>query len=141
MALTAIEKICSFRKYKRRISFIKREFLLHYPHFYAYFAISLTLFTIFAVLNVMDLISLLRWPIRNLHTKCDWHDWKLIDDDDHHRSGLGEHGESAYLPVYPDTAKQINNTHGFNGYLSDKIALNRSLKDLRPDEYVYSFAI
>lgn len=61
----------------------------------------------------------------------DWHDWKLIDKDSL-RIGLGEHGQPAYLPFYPAYTKDINDTVGYNGYLSDKIALNRSLKDLRP---------
>lgn len=63
--------------------------------------------------------------------QIDWHDWKLIEKDSL-RSGLGEHGMPAYLPFYPPYSKEINDTVGYNGYLSDKIALNRSLKDLRP---------
>lgn len=63
--------------------------------------------------------------------RIDWHDWKLIEEDSL-RSGLGEHGVPAYLPFYPPYSKEINDTVGYNGYLSDKIALNRSLKDLRP---------
>lgn len=65
--------------------------------------------------------------------RIDWHDWKLIEEENS-RSGLGEHGEPAYLSFYPDYSKDINDTVGYNGYLSDKIALNRSLKDLRPAE-------
>lgn len=66
--------------------------------------------------------------------KIDWHNWSLIAED-MLRTGIGEQGEGAYLPFYPASTKQINDTHGYNGYLSDKIALNRSLKDLRPKEY------
>lgn len=65
--------------------------------------------------------------------KIDWHDWKLIKEEEM-RTGLGEHGEQAYLDSYPAYTKEINRTFGYNGYLSDKIALNRSLKDLRPAE-------
>lgn len=67
--------------------------------------------------------------------KIDWHDWNLIAEDQF-RTGIGEHGDAAYLNFYPASTKQINETHGYNGYLSDKIALNRSLKDLRPKQYV-----
>lgn len=68
---------------------------------------------------------------RAKHKKIDWHDWKLIEEENG-RTGLGEHGEAAYLPYYPPYTKDINETVGYNGFLSDKIALNRSLKDLRP---------
>lgn len=65
--------------------------------------------------------------------RIDWHDWELIAEENA-RSGLGEHGAPAYLSFYPPYSKDINDTFGYNGYLSDKIALNRSLKDLRPNE-------
>lgn len=63
--------------------------------------------------------------------KIDWHDWTLIEEENA-RHGLGQHGEPAYLSSYPAYTKDVNDTVGYNGYLSDKIALNRSLKDLRP---------
>lgn len=65
--------------------------------------------------------------------RIDWHDWDLIEAEKS-ISGLGEHGEPAYLDYYPPYSKEINETIGYNGYLSDKIALNRTLKDLRPPE-------
>lgn len=67
--------------------------------------------------------------------KIDWHDWDLIGQDEL-RDRIGEHGEAASLYVYPRSSKLINNTHGYNGFLSDQIALNRAIKDLRPTEYV-----
>lgn len=70
--------------------------------------------------------------------KMDWHDWDLIDDDKL-RASIGEHGVPTYLQSYPSSSKEINDTHGFNGYLSDKIALKRALMDLRPKEYVRLF--
>lgn len=63
----------------------------------------------------------------------DWHDWNLIEQDKY-RSGLGEHGEPAHLSFYPPYSKEISDIVGYNSYLSDKISLNRSLKDLRPPE-------
>lgn len=67
--------------------------------------------------------------------RIDWHDWPFMFEEEQ-RTGLGEHGEAAHWWPYPSSSKQINDTHGYNGYLSDKIALNRSLKDLRPKQYV-----
>lgn len=68
--------------------------------------------------------------------KIDWHDWDLIDEDAL-REGIGEQGYVAVLLSYPEYSKEINETHGFNGYLGDQIALNRALKDLRPKESVH----
>lgn len=67
--------------------------------------------------------------------RIDWHDWELMEQDKH-RKGLGEHGLAAYSNSYPPEYKDIIDTVGYNGYLSDKIALNRSLKDLRPSALV-----
>lgn len=68
--------------------------------------------------------------------RIDWHDWDLIKQDER-RSGLGEHGEPAYLDSPPPKHIQdIIDTVGYNAHLSDQIALNRSLKDLRPPALV-----
>lgn len=76
------------------------------------------------------------FPPREDNTgKIDWHDWDLIEEEIW-RDRIGERGEDATLWVYPRYSKYINDTHGYNGYLSDQIALNRALKDLRPSEYV-----
>lgn len=69
----------------------------------------------------------------NAQHKIDWHDWNTIQKDEMRR-GLGEHGEPAHLLSYPIESKEINDTFGYNGYLSEKISLNRSLNDLRPKE-------
>lgn len=124
------------RKYKRKISLIKRQFLRYYPDFYIYLVIFIFIFTIIAVSNLGFFIASLKRLFHGSGGKIDWHDWSLIDEDER-RYGLGELGEPAYLPFYPNSTKEINDTHGFNGYLGDQIALNRSLKDLRPAEYVY----
>lgn len=65
--------------------------------------------------------------------RIDWHDWDLIDQDEL-RDGIGEHGIAAHLPEYPESSKYMNDTYGYNGYLSEKIALDRALPDLRPEQ-------
>lgn len=94
-------------------------------------ALIFLLITSLDSLKLPDFLSLFGKKVE----KIDWHDWNLIAEDQF-RTGIGEHGEAAYLKFYPASTKQINDTHGYNGYLSDKIALNRSLKDLRPKQYV-----
>lgn len=95
------------------------------------------LFAIVAIILIIPIIVIVypnRLFVGEPH-KIDWHDWELIEVEKL-RSGLGEHGEAAHLWYYPPSTRKINDTHGYNGYLSDRIALNRSLKDLRPNEYV-----
>ncbi|GJQ83951.1 hypothetical protein Trydic_g8689 [Trypoxylus dichotomus] len=63
--------------------------------------------------------------------KIDWHDYKQIEKD-LQRSGVGEQGKPAHLTssesnVYDDLFK----SNGFNAALSDKIALDRALPDIR----------
>lgn len=65
--------------------------------------------------------------------RIDWHDWNLIDQDEP-RNGIGDQGIAAYLPEYPESSKYMNDTFGYNGYLSEKIALDRALPDLRPEQ-------
>lgn len=64
--------------------------------------------------------------------RIDWHDWDFIEQEAV-RDGIGEHGAKAFLDNYPNISELINMTQGYNGYLSDEIALNRALKDLRPN--------
>ena len=125
------------RRYKRKFSLLKRQFMRYYPDYLIFLVVFICIFAIF---NVGFFIASVKRILHAPDGKIDWHDWKLIDEDDH-RTGLGEHGEAAYLSFYPDSTKQVNDTHGFNGYLSDRVALNRSLKDLRPAEYVQCFAL
>lgn len=65
------------------------------------------------------------------NTKIDWHDYKLIEAEES-RVGIGEHGAPAHLPSnLEDERKRLFDQNGFNALLSDKIALNRSVKDIR----------
>lgn len=136
MTSIQLEQNFIIRKYKRKLSLIKHQLLRSYPNFKIYFVIFIFILTILVVSNAGFFIASINRLFRSADGKIDWHDWQLIDEDEH-RTGLGEHGEAAHLPFYPDSTKEINDTHGFNGYLGDAIALNRSLKDLRPPEYVY----
>lgn len=66
--------------------------------------------------------------------KIDWHDYKFIDMENA-RHGIGEHGEPAFLSTdLEDERRKLFDQNGFNGLLSDKIALNRSVKDIRHKE-------
>lgn len=68
--------------------------------------------------------------------RIDWHDWELIKKDER-RTGFGEHGAAVRLDSSPPKKyEDIIDTVGYNAYVSDKIALNRSLKDLRPPALV-----
>lgn len=65
--------------------------------------------------------------------RIDWHDWSLIDRDEL-RDSIGDQGSAVYLSEYPESSKHMNETYGYNGFLSEKIALDRALPDLRPEQ-------
>jgi polypeptide N-acetylgalactosaminyltransferase len=69
---------------------------------------------------------------RNLQNKkIDWHDYKLIEYDQN-REGFGEKGKSETLDgSEKEIQDQLFRVNGFNALLSDKISVNRSLKDIR----------
>lgn len=68
------------------------------------------------------------------HIKIDWHNYKFIEAEQQ-RNGIGEHGAPAFLPTdMEDERKRLFDQNGFNALLSDKIALNRSVKDIRHKE-------
>jgi hypothetical protein len=63
--------------------------------------------------------------------KIDWHDYESMENDAKRR-GLGEQGEPAILQTLDIVLKEtIFDANGYNGYVSDQIALNRSLPDTR----------
>lgn len=97
------------------------------------FLLSVTvIFFIFVITTLEKVISISIDEINEIVVdKIDWHDWKLIENDKK-RIGLGEHGIAAYLTKYPYVSKRMNDTYGYNGFLSEKIPLNRSICDLRP---------
>lgn len=63
--------------------------------------------------------------------KIDWHNYRQIEYEKA-RDGIGEQGKPARLPKEDeDLEKELYSVNGFNGALSDKIPLNRSLPDIR----------
>ncbi|KAJ2950359.1 hypothetical protein O0L34_g8600 [Tuta absoluta] len=63
--------------------------------------------------------------------KIDWHNYTQIQHEAG-RKGIGEQGKAAYLPQADALLeKQLYAVNGFNGALSDRIPLNRSLPDIR----------
>lgn len=66
--------------------------------------------------------------------KIDWHDYKYIEYEKS-RAGIGEHGvPSSTSPEEEEERKRLFSENGFNGFLSDKISLNRSVADIRHKE-------
>ncbi|XP_049888130.1 N-acetylgalactosaminyltransferase 6-like isoform X2 [Pectinophora gossypiella] len=63
--------------------------------------------------------------------KIDWHNYTQIKYEAQ-RTGLGEQGRPAHLPAeLAHLEELLYAENGFNGALSDKIAINRSLPDIR----------
>ncbi|XP_060572434.1 putative polypeptide N-acetylgalactosaminyltransferase 10 isoform X1 [Ruditapes philippinarum] len=66
--------------------------------------------------------------------KIDWHNYKQIEEDKA-RVGPGEQGAAVILSAEEEKQKDdLYKVNGFNAFASDKISLQRSLKDIRhPD--------
>ncbi|TDG44917.1 hypothetical protein AWZ03_008648 [Drosophila navojoa] len=68
-----------------------------------------------------------------LGERKDWHDYKAMEADKA-RVGLGEHGQPASVdPSEKELEQQEYRRNGFNGYLSDRISVNRSVPDVRKE--------
>lgn len=65
----------------------------------------------------------------------DWHDYAAMEADKQ-RSGLGEHGLPAKIedPAEEEAERLEYRRNGFNGMLSDRISVNRSVPDVRREE-------
>ncbi|XP_022250977.1 putative polypeptide N-acetylgalactosaminyltransferase 10 [Limulus polyphemus] len=75
--------------------------------------------------------DLKRTKKENNPLKIDWHNYTQIAEDDT-RKGPGEQGIAFYLPPGMEQQKdQLYKVNGFNALVSDYIALNRSLPDIR----------
>lgn len=71
-------------------------------------------------------------PVKNAGKhKIDWHDYKLIEEESK-REGIGEHGVPGSVPPEDEEARRILfSQNGFDGLLSDRISLHRSVPDIR----------
>lgn len=73
-------------------------------------------------------------PRNSKGTKIDWHDYRFMEIE-RKRNGPGEHGAPAHTqPDEEEERKRLFALNGFNGYLSDKISINRSIADIRHKE-------
>ena len=64
-------------------------------------------------------------------TKMDWHDWEFIAKEQK-RTGPGEQGKPVNLASNEISISQSSyESNGFSGYVSDKLALDRAIKDIR----------
>ena len=56
--------------------------------------------------------------------------------------GPGEQGKSVIIPTEEEAKKdELYKTNGFNAWASDKIALDRAVKDIRHEGYQYCSAL
>ncbi|XP_016982849.1 N-acetylgalactosaminyltransferase 4 [Drosophila rhopaloa] len=62
----------------------------------------------------------------------DWHDYAAMEAEKR-RIGLGEHGVAAHIenPDEKELEAEMSYMNGFNGLLSDRISINRSVPDVR----------
>lgn len=66
--------------------------------------------------------------------KIDWND-NDFQAAERTRTGIGENGVAATVQANQEEARKIQyDEHGFDGHLSDMIALNRSVRDTRHKE-------
>lgn len=66
--------------------------------------------------------------------KIDWHDYKYINAEKN-QLGIGEHGNPSNVSQEEEPERErMALIAGFNALLSDRIALNRSIPDIRHKE-------
>lgn len=66
--------------------------------------------------------------------KIDWHNYAFVDEESE-RVGRGEHGKGDKLGDDEDAEYDaLFKQNGYNAVLSDKISVNRSVKDIRHKE-------
>lgn len=70
------------------------------------------------------------------YRKIDWHDWERIAEESK-RIGPGEQGQPIQLVGEEEHSKSQKSFqgNGFSGFVSDKIALDRAIKDIRNPLY------
>lgn len=69
------------------------------------------------------------------YDRKDWHDWKFIEYEKT-REGPGEQGKEYKLTDPDEIARneKIYKENGLYGLVSDKISVNRSIPDMRPEK-------
>ncbi|XP_016956526.3 putative polypeptide N-acetylgalactosaminyltransferase 10 [Drosophila biarmipes] len=84
--------------------------------------------------NKLDILKVLRHGNFHLPVQEANKDWHYSPTKDMIGTGLGEQGRAAVLPSTLDKEATdiLYGLHGYNAKLSDLIALNRSLPDIRP---------
>lgn len=81
---------------------------------------------------IEPLSSFFRRARNTENIQVDWHDYKFMESE-RLRHGPGENGSSIddIQPHELELSKQIFDENGYNGLISDKISVNRSIPDLR----------
>ena len=73
--------------------------------------------------------------------KIDWHDYKQLAAE-LKREGPGEQGAAVILSADDERLKHdLYKVNGFNAYASDKISLDRAIKDIRHPKLVTKSSI
>jgi len=71
--------------------------------------------------------------VESKETNIDWHDYEAIEREKN-RTGPGERGTGVEQQNNNIEYQQLYQKHGFNAFISDRISLDRSLKDIRHPE-------
>jgi polypeptide N-acetylgalactosaminyltransferase len=80
---------------------------------------------------IEPLSSFFRRPRNIQNIKIDWHDYKFIEHE-RNRVGPGESGSAVNVnPNEEELNQRLFDENGYNGLVSDKISVNRSIQDLR----------
>lgn len=67
----------------------------------------------------------------DIYGKKDWHDWAMLNEEQK-RQGPGEGGQAVIVDASENQKKEdLYRVNGFNALASDKMALDRSLRDIR----------
>ena len=79
-------------------------------------------------------IGIKKYPFATSYERKDWHDWDFIEYEKN-RSGIGEQGEGYRLtdPKEIEEDAKLFQEEGVAVFISDKIPINRSLPDTRPE--------
>lgn len=79
-------------------------------------------------------IGIKKYPVADSYERVDWNDYKFIDYE-RRREGNGENGKGHRLtdPKDIELDRKLEEFEGLNVIVSDKISVNRSVRDTRPE--------